>query len=140
MDYYSFPPRPASKHLELQTSKKEGQTPEPAPPIPHAGTYMDIAGIRRAQASRPQDALQSPERQDARESPSTERKDVPELLVSPGKKRIQLPWDRKHGRSQSDIASGLATTLQFGAAAVPAEAAAHFEPSDEYSPRRSSEK
>ncbi|KAG8769499.1 hypothetical protein FRC12_004932 [Ceratobasidium sp. 428] len=130
MNYYNFPPKPASKHLELQRSKTEGQTPEPAPPIPHAGTYMDITSIRKAQAARSQAALQSPERREAQGPPSPERKDVPESPASPEKKGIQLPWDRKHGRSQSGIASGLATTLQFGAAAAPAEAVAHFEPAD----------
>ncbi|KAG8722191.1 hypothetical protein FRC08_005940 [Ceratobasidium sp. 394] len=136
---YNFPPRPAPKHLELQRSKTEGQAPEPAPPIIHAGPYMDIAGIRKAQKSPA--TLQSPEAQDGRTGPpSPERKDAQEEAALPEKKGVQLPWDKKHGRSQSGIASGLATTLQFGAAAAPAEAAAHFQPSEESVPRKSSEK
>ncbi|QRV79648.1 hypothetical protein RhiJN_07663 [Ceratobasidium sp. AG-Ba] len=136
---YSFPPKPASKHLELQRPSTGGEPPEPAPPLPHAGGYMDIVGFRKSR--RPTTSQTSPERRGTRlESTSPERKDVGEDPTLVEKKGVQLPWDKKHGRSQSGIANGLATTLKFGAAAVPAEAVAQFQSSREVSPRKSGDK
>jgi hypothetical protein len=127
---YKFPPKPASKHLELQRpATPEGQLPEPAPPITHAGPYKDIAGLRK---TRTMTTSQTP--------PISPQKDVASALASPERKGVRFPWEKKDPRPQDGIASGLATTLGFGAAGAPADAVAHFKPSEEYEPRQSSEK
>lgn len=103
MPYYSFPPNPSGKHLELQKQETaEGQIPEPAPPVPHATPYVDVMGIRKArQAS---------------------------LSLSPGKKGAKLPWGGKDPKPQDGIASGLATTIGFGAAGAPGNTLESFKP------------
>lgn len=109
MSHYDFPPNPSPRHLELQ--KKEtlkGQIPKPAPPIPHATPYMDVIGIRKAQnASQPGS-------------------------LSPERNGVTLPWGNRTPRPQDGIASGLATTLGFGAAAAAAgNTFGSFKPADD---------
>ena len=97
MPDYNFPPNPSGRHLELQKKEtKEGQIPEPAPPVSHATPYMDVMEIRKAQGA-------------SRRAAS----------LSPDKKSTKLPWGNKDTRPQDGIASGLATTIGFGAAGAP---------------------
>lgn len=107
--YYTFPPNPSSKHLELEREPTQpGQVPEPAPPLPHVTPYMDIVGLKKAKSSS--------------DSPRSAPK-------SPDRNSVQLPW-KKDPRPQDGIASGLATTLGFGAAAAPGGAVESFKPTN----------
>ncbi|KAB5590750.1 hypothetical protein CTheo_5808 [Ceratobasidium theobromae] len=92
---FSFPPVPSSDHLKLERPPTSpGQVPEPAPPIPHATPYMDIVNLRKARR------ISNP------------------TSASPERKIVHFPWGRDT-RPQDGIASGIATTLGFGAAAAP---------------------
>ncbi|KAL5631215.1 hypothetical protein ACGC1H_006905 [Rhizoctonia solani] len=102
MPDYNLPPAPASDHLELRRPPTSpGRVPEPAPPIAHASAYMDIIQIHQSRKSPPS-------------SP-------------PDRKGIRLPWNRGP-RPQDGIVSGLATTIGFGAAAVPSDVTENFKP------------
>ncbi|KAH7339868.1 hypothetical protein B0J17DRAFT_657122 [Rhizoctonia solani] len=116
MPDYTFPPPPSSDHLELRRAPTSpGQVPEPAPPIAHASPYMDIINIQQARRSPPRSGSISPS----------------------NRKGIRLPWNREP-RPQDGIASGLATTIGFGAAAVPSDVIGNFKPISEgqTSPRK----
>ncbi|KDN45572.1 hypothetical protein RSAG8_04896, partial [Rhizoctonia solani AG-8 WAC10335] len=105
MPDYKLPPAPSSNHLELRRLPSPDQVPEPAPPIAHVSPYMDIVKIQQARRSPPRFGSTSP----------------------PDRKGIRLPWN-KEPRPQDGIASGLATTIGFGAAAVPSDVIENFKP------------
>ncbi|GAB1524687.1 hypothetical protein RhiTH_007841 [Rhizoctonia solani] len=116
MPDYTFPPAPSSDHLELRRPPSSpGQIPEPAPPIAHGSAYMDILNIQQARRSPPRPGSVSP----------------------PNRKGIRLPWS-KDPRPQDGIASGLATTIGFGAAAAPGDVVENFKPVNDinWSPKK----